>query len=443
MKILAKKLAAFLAATLLCATLLSSATAYGPDRQTLAPATPADKPIFNSIISDEKDERDFVQIRECPDGFDLSKEPTGKYDSGNLDANGKPTFKIEPGKVYEVNIYYHNNAKSDGNASEENNSLSLSAATGTKAMVILPLWVQAGEAGAIQGQIYADNVEMYDDNSNLLIDDSGKPQNAVWDDVSFYCDVPISMRFLPGSAKHFNNIGFPTGQGLPSAFVSGFDTDGNTLPGGGALIATQNLDKNNGIVLAGLENAGFITLRVLAASVDFETKTTVSRHGTDDWRDAITARPGDLVDVKIWYKNSGQIDQLDVTAKALLPEGLEYVAGSSRLLPAGYSKADNVSDQIVSDAGINITSGGEHNARGGAEGDVVFSARVAKKPLLGSAKQIVAGKIITSNGTKESVATISVRSSGYPLWVLLLSIGVAFVTGFSLAYLIGRRKRRK
>jgi hypothetical protein len=220
-----------------------------------------------------------VSIRECAPGFDLKKEATSAYESDGVDADGKPTFKVEPGKVYEIHIYYHNNAKASMNFitplgvpwteadGAENRRVGPSISQGTKVSVSLPALVQAGERGMIQGQIWASNVEMRDKNGEIIIGSNDEPQRAVWDEVSFYADESVSMRFLPGSARHYNN--FTDGAGLESSLVAGYDVDGNHLGGSGAVL-TSKPNAPPGWVYGCAENIGYITtLRVqVVAAID-------------------------------------------------------------------------------------------------------------------------------------------------------------------------------
>lgn len=81
-----------------------------PDRDTYTNDNPPSHVIFNSIEDNVKlgNEMEFVRIREYTG--DDSVEYSAVIDG---DQNGK--FKIEPGKTYQVYIYYHNNAASNTN----------------------------------------------------------------------------------------------------------------------------------------------------------------------------------------------------------------------------------------------------------------------------------------------------------------------------------------
>ena len=67
-------------------------TPWGPDRTTFTWEDPAPYATFNSITNNPQlgDERNFVRIREVKDGEKFGDEIT-----------------VEPGKTYEVYIYYH------------------------------------------------------------------------------------------------------------------------------------------------------------------------------------------------------------------------------------------------------------------------------------------------------------------------------------------------
>ncbi len=87
-----------------------------PDRDTYTNDNPPSHVVFNSISDNVKlgNEMEFVRIRE----YTGDDSETGYSAVIDGDANGK--FKIEPGKTYQVYIYYHNNAASNLNVSNIN-----------------------------------------------------------------------------------------------------------------------------------------------------------------------------------------------------------------------------------------------------------------------------------------------------------------------------------
>jgi uncharacterized repeat protein (TIGR01451 family)/LPXTG-motif cell wall-anchored protein len=167
------------------------------------------------------------------------------------------------------------------------------------------------------------------------------------------------------------------------------------------------------MILGCTDDAGYVTLRVRAESVGFTVEKQVSEHKKEDWKKEITVNPGDTVDFKISYVNTGQIAQADVMIKDILPENgfLEYINGSAKLLACGFSNAITVSDSIVSSIGMNITQNDARNCIGGSKGWVTFSAKVVDKDKLQCGKNTLVniGQAITANGTKNDNATVIVN----------------------------------
>jgi uncharacterized repeat protein (TIGR01451 family) len=51
----------------------------------------------------------------------------------------------------------------------------------------------------------------------------------------------------------------------------------------------------------------------------------VSADGEKDWKDTITAAPGDTLHFRIHYKNTGTVNQMKINAKDTLPETMTYI----------------------------------------------------------------------------------------------------------------------
>jgi hypothetical protein len=302
-----RKLAVFLMAIGLCGASLCPASAYGPERQTFTWSTPADLPTFNSVVwvkgespavVADDDERNFVAIRECPVGKDLAQAGSGPWEYNGYDlSTGQPTFKVEPGKVYEVMIKYHNNAKASMNVINESGAswqegdgaqkVGPSVASG--AMVTADLFqssdpltdvVSAGQKGRISGSIFAQNAVVYNldgsimgDTNNNRTEDSGEAwQRTVQDEVCFYSDLAVSMRFVSGSARNYTNYTGSAGVALESALINGYNCEeGKKLPGTGAILTSMpkvNGKSNAGWVFGCTESAGYVTFRVQAVAAD-------------------------------------------------------------------------------------------------------------------------------------------------------------------------------
>ena len=76
--------------------------AYGPERATFTYEHPAPYVTFNSITDNPNvgDERNFVRVKEDSASTTYGKDVT-----------------LQPGKTYDVEVYYHNNAASNLNDS--------------------------------------------------------------------------------------------------------------------------------------------------------------------------------------------------------------------------------------------------------------------------------------------------------------------------------------
>ena len=306
-----KIIAAATIVLLLCEAMPIAASAYWPERFMRDGTQPSDLPAFNSIIWDAEndpeylhsidfDERNFVSIRECSAGVDMSKDAEDipwEY-NGYDTVSKKPTFKVEPGKVYEVKIVYHNNAKASMNFitpegtpwadtdSEDNRRVGPSIAQDTKVTINLYQSEQSdsiapGVLGKIRGEISAGNAVVYsldgsimgDTNQNLVEDNNEIWQRSVQDEVFFYADQAVAMRFVPASARHYNN--FQNGTLLPSSLINGYDINDKQLPGSGASITT----KEGGVpgwIYGCTENIGYITVRVMAVKIDEDKEVATS-----------------------------------------------------------------------------------------------------------------------------------------------------------------------
>lgn len=286
----------------LCGALLRSAGAYGPERQTYTPDNPPSGPVFNSMIWDNSDsagtldglpahfdERKFVWIRECDAEANMEREISNeiKYDFGNPDESGKPSFKVVPGKYYEISIYYHNNAPDSGNFQWDGDKkvgYGNAAAFETRVGVKLPACVAAGDIGIIEGRILSAA-------RGIVLDDGDGDDtvNTVWDEVRFYADESVSIRWLPGSAVQHSGL-LENGRQLKSTVVNGLGIRGETYPGGGAVISSREDEQNDGVILGGTEYAGRVTLRILAVSADAEmAAASVTQHSVPVWLAALIA----------------------------------------------------------------------------------------------------------------------------------------------------------
>ena len=281
--------------------------AWGPSRPSFTIEKPADYITFNSITNNPViggDEKDFVGIRE-------------------VGSNAKWTnnMKVQNGKEYYVRMYVHNNAASNLNLVAENVVAKLNVPTTTAKNV------------TVQGQISASNA---------------KP-NTVWDEATFSSDNDFNLAYIAGSAL-FENNGMGTTK-LPDSIVN------NT----GATLGYSKLD---GKIPGCFQYAGYVTVKVKAQVNQPQEKTDIDlaktvrnkTNGEKTWVETVNAKSGDTVQFQIHAKNTGSAGIQNLVIRDILPKGLNYVVGSTKLYNTSNPKGLKVSDNIIQNSGINIGS---------------------------------------------------------------------------------------
>lgn len=281
--------------------------AWGPSRPSFTIEKPADYITFNSITNNPViggDEKDFVGIRE-------------------VGSNAKWTnnMKVQNGKEYYVRMYVHNNAASNLNLVAENVVAKLNVPTTTAKNV------------TVQGQISASNA---------------KP-NTVWDEATFSSDNDFNLAYVAGSAL-FENNGMGTTK-LPDSIVN------NT----GAKLGYDKLD---GKIPGCFQYAGYVTVKVKAQVNQPQEKTNIDlaktvrnkTNGEKSWVETVNAKSGDTVQFQIHAKNTGSAGIQNLVIRDILPKGLNYVAGSTKLYNTSNPKGLKVSDNVIQNSGINIGS---------------------------------------------------------------------------------------
>lgn len=351
-----KRFGAIVAIVAAAIILPTAALAWGPDRPTYTGANPAPHVTFNSITDnpDVGDERNFVRIRE--DGV------------GNYGDN----VNLQPGKVYEVSVYYHNNAATRLNAS------GAGIARDTTLRMELPGVVKPGVNAVLAGNISASNAT----------------PKTVWDEAYGKNNTAgeVALRYVSGSAHVQSSNGAVKGQKLP-----------DTLFTTGAKLGYDALDGN---VPGCNEFAGYVTFKFRVDQPNFTVKKEVSTDGKT-WVDGSTkAKAGSTVQYRLTYQNTGSTQQDNVNLKDTLPKNVSYVPGSSLIansVTGGQYKS--TIDGITSNTGVNV---GSYQPKGNVY--YKFSAKVADEAALecgtNTLKNVV--RASTNAGYKEDDATITV-----------------------------------
>ena len=331
--------------------------AWGPSRTTYTLEKPATKVTFNSITNNNKevgDERYFVSA--SPYTGDASKN------------HWTDNTEVENGKEYVVRMYVHNNAASNLNLTAKD----------VKAYVVLP--TTTGTEITVSGKITSSNADPV----------------SVWDETTFKSKngEKFNLAYVDGTAKYYNNAGT-------------FKLGTSVFTNSGQLLGYSKMDGN---IPGCIQYSGYLTFHVkaqFAAKPALEIQKEVKLLGTDTWSEQIKAKAGDTVRYRIQVKNTGNTQLQNVHVFDVLPKGLTYVKGSTTVANATNPKGIAVSDNIVTDNGINI---GTYGA--GANAWIYFNATVDKSvseecgnTILRNIAQTSAG---SSTGTKEDTADVIV-----------------------------------
>jgi uncharacterized repeat protein (TIGR01451 family) len=351
-----KRLSITVLLLMLTTVISANVLASGPDRPTYTVAQPSDHITFNSITDnpDQGDERNFVQVK----------------DASNTNAGGwKDSLNVEDGKEYLVRIFYHNNAASNLNL----------VATNTRVTANVP--ATTGKSVQIDGLISADN---------------SSPQK-IWDDAVLTSSDDFNITYEPGTATLYNNV-----------FTGGTTLADSIVTSAGAPIGYDKLD---GKIPGCFQYSGDVTFKVKVHTIapNFNVTKQVRLHGTTDWQKNITANPGQQVDYRIGYDNTGTAQQQNVVVKDKLPAGMSYAADSTAIKNASHADGDGMhvtGDEVVNGGGINI---GDYNPDSNAF--TSFTATLPSNDQLsacGMNSLVNTATVETNNGSKSDTATVNV-----------------------------------
>ena len=322
-------------------------TPWGPERKTFTWDNPATYATFNSITNNPQigDERDFVRIREINDQSTYGDEVT-----------------LEPGKTYEVYIYYHNNA--DGH---EVGKTAVGIADGAAVKSSFPATVKAGEKATVTGTVFANDTDPL----------------AVWDGAYMTASEDLYLRYVPGTAI-IHNGGELNGQNIGPDY----------LFGEGALLGYNQF---SGILPGCNQYAGYITYNIFADAPGFSVQKSIIS-------DAQSYKAGDEITFKVRYENTGTMDQLNVVVRDTLPEGLTYVPGSAMLYNNNLTEGKAVNDDIITENGMNI---GDY-AGGSGWAEVTYKAKVNDDQKCGGELENSV-TVSTTDGNKTSSVKIVIE----------------------------------
>jgi uncharacterized repeat protein (TIGR01451 family) len=281
----------------------AAAFAWGPTRPTYTIANPADHITFNSITNNPNigDERNFVGIREAG--------------SANV---WHDDMTVQKNKEYIVRMYVHNNAADNLNLVAEN----------VTAEFYLP--VTTGKSIQVNGFLRASNATPAE----------------VYDHATFKASENFNLDYIEGSLKYENNVFGTPGVSLPETI---FTTTGAKL----------GYDKLDGKIPGCFKYAGYVSFKVkpqfAPETPNFEVKKDVRKAGTKDFVESVASKPGDKLNYRITYKNTGNTQSNAVILKDKLPAGVNFVPGTVYILNAANPNGAYVQDgDKLFSTGINI-----------------------------------------------------------------------------------------
>ena len=336
--------------------------AWGPDRPTFTGANPASYVTFNSITDNPQvgDERNFVRIRESG---------VGTYTDN---------VTLTPGKVYDVMVYYHNNAATNLNASGKG------IAQGTTLKMEIPGIVNAGVNAAFTGTISATNA------TPTSVYDQAYGKNAT--------DGQIALRYVSNSAK-FTSNGKVNGQTLPdSLFTTG---------------AKLGYDAQDGVLPGCAEYSGYVIFQMRVDQPNFTVKKQVSVDEGKTWvDDSVEAKAGSTVLYRIVYQNTGTNQQDNVSLDDTLPKGVSYVAGSSLIANSTTGGQYKATKDGITTNGYNA---GSYQPKGNVY--FKFSAKLPTEDQLSCGTNTLVNKAraTTTSGYKEDTATVTIKKECKPV----------------------------
>lgn len=306
---------------------------------------------FNSITNGKiGDERNFV-------GAKLTNSNATVYNANEI--------AVKDGETYTIRLYVHNNSPLGMNG----------IATGVKANFSLPTTV--AKTQTIIGYLNAAN-------SN---------PTRIWDEVKLTSNEDFYLEFVSGSAKYTNTQGT-------------FSLSDDVITSG----ATLGFKTMDGKIPGCYEYDGQVTIQVkVHSSVTTKLSKTVRIKGSGEkFAEKVDAKVGDEVEFQIEYENLTADTAYNVMIRDILPDNMEYVAGSTYLYNYSYQNGLHVDQNTIATTGLNI---GNYGARGNAY--VRFTAKVTNENLVCGYNQLVnwANATVNAKVTGKDDASVMVNQT--------------------------------
>lgn len=297
-----------------------------------------DNIVFNCISDSEAiggSEKNYVAARE------YTSEGATKDTIWNANE-----IYVEDGKTYIIRLFVHNNNPNDIEAIAED----------TRVRINVPI-VSSRET-KVNGYITSSNAS---------------PSEYV-DDVIFKSDTAFHLEYVKGSAL-LENSGKANKSQLDDCIV-----DAKTSS---VLIGYDSLD---GKIPGGFQYASYVTIRVKAVFDDeftVEQKVRVVGNEDKEFKYAVNANIGDIVEFQLQYKNISSESHRNVAVRDVLPKSLQYIEGSTKLYNTDCPDGAVAEQDTITTDGVNIG-----NYAAGANAYVRFRAEVVGDTMADGANEL-------------------------------------------------------
>jgi uncharacterized repeat protein (TIGR01451 family) len=247
----------------------------------------------------------------------VKEKGTTSNDEYNGWRSAEPNYNapqvVEEGKTYRVRMFVHNNNPKGTNVIANN----------------VVAKVNMDDASAQTQK----TITAYIQGSNT---------NQVYDEAMFVAKngEKFNLAYVPGSVEYVNNwTNDPANYGKYTVGrANGYArlTD-NLFAAPGAQLGYSNYNAtqqqfNDGIPGC-YEYSGWVFFDLVAQFQDAAVglNKEVSEHGKNTWTESIKVNPGDTVDYQVSYANRGTVQHSAVVIRDILPKGMTYVAGTTKI----------------------------------------------------------------------------------------------------------------
>ena len=311
-------------------------------------------------------------------------------------------IKVVDGEFYYIRLYAHNNNPGGYGA----------VAKDTKVSFNIP----QESAASIRVNGYLTSSNAY-------------PSEYV-DYVDFVAEQPFHLEYVYGSALLENN-------GIGADGDIQLSDDIAASESGGVLIGYDELD---GRVPGCYQYANYITIMVKVVydySFALDTQVRLAGSADEPWQKEGAAEVGDTIEFQLTYENTDNFTQEDVVIRSVLPDNLEYVAGSTVLYNVNYPNGLVSDTDAVVDNGINI---GAYTA--GSNAFVRFTAKVVDEDLAWGSNTLVNwGRVSVGETLQQDAASVIVQNNTPFHILIVIFLGIAILSGS--AFIILRLKIHK